>query len=1118
MGRQGTPRPDATGTSASRRASTYVRAHRARRRWLGVVGVLAAVVACVTALALSLPASTWTGAASLPEGAQVPEGYTRQYSAQDRDSGVAVAVHAADGVVPDGAQLKVDLLDEDGEKYGAARDALAEQAGEGNDYGFAALDIRFEDEKGNEVEPTGDVYVVIDAKSVLPEDVDPESVTVQHLAEDESGVVAAVDTVADATEATDGIVATEDTAVQAAFTVDGFSTFTITWKYGRYQTRTVTVHYVDQNGHEIYASDAVDLKGEVNEWIYLQDYAKDIDGFTFQSIRRDSSNGNQISQVRLRQQGNWYTLYTRNSDYENSSVWQRNDGAYNIYFVYRQSGGTAGLTTAQTVDSAAEGVHMYMFDYDSKAFDGGEYGIENGSTKTGLASSTVNSQTGWPSLTGVSDTPNNSSFSNYFGGSQSAYDLSGTLDDNGCEVNRLFLDSYYRQDGTFYYSSFENFATLANDRDNDFTVYNQLGTPDSGDSYFYQRGNFMPYNTLNQNSIANYNLYDETGDELTDEDPRVNEPLYALNESANYEFGMYVWADFYQPQDGQVESANGSSSKDMVFEFTGDDDMWVYIDGVLVLDLGGIHDAQSGSINFATGDVSYTDTETGEDPDWHYTTIKQMFQNAQKEDSVQWDGNTFVDGSYHRIQIFYMERGRGASNLKISFNLKTIPDGQLSVRKDVENYYAPQLKNITYTMQVEYWDPEESDWLPFADKSFTFFEAQGGGTTNSEGCFTLKNDQTAVFEDVEVGTRLRIREIGSSDTEEGSQISQNYSIEYTVTDSSDHEIDGGTDDGSVTASMPAYGSINVGVTNTATYTRPLRLVKNFDGTEGGAAPNGFEATYSLYEDSDGVSGQSEDDTLVGSIKYSQMTDGEYTFWLDVDKTYYVVETFEKGDNKGDTDDLKWSRYDVVTNDPAENTDSSQGIVRLETSDATLESATETNPVDSITLTNVYGDTSVDITITKVDNQDSDIKLKGAEFYLMNDESKYYFYDAANETVTWVEQRNDATLLTSGQDGTFVIHALESGTYTLVETKAPDGYQMPTNNVTFTVTGGKIESAGNLEHADNTLTVTNVSGGAMLPETGGPGTTIATFGGATLIAAAGIGYGLRHNRERRGAQS
>lgn len=359
MGRQGTPRPDATGTSASRRASTYVRAHRARRRWLGVVGVLAAVVACVTALALSLPASTWTGAASLPEGAQVPEGYTRQYSAQDRDSGVAVAVHAADGVVPDGAQLKVDLLDEDGEKYGAARDALAEQAGEGDDYGFAALDIRFEDEKGNELEPTGDVYVVIDAKSVLPEDVDPESVTVQHLAEDESGVVAAVDTVADATEATDGIVAAEDTAVQAAFTVDGFSTFTIRWNSSNGASLNVRLGTLDGEGNV----DELKVNDDIAPAIFrLNDTiasfgAPDVPGYEYAEqayvVSSDwfgTTSTERIYDLKYESSLRGYWQYTTEENPSGRDWETYNKSSDTIYFIYEESSqSTSGLSITDDI-------------------------------------------------------------------------------------------------------------------------------------------------------------------------------------------------------------------------------------------------------------------------------------------------------------------------------------------------------------------------------------------------------------------------------------------------------------------------------------------------------------------------------------------------------------------------------------------------------------------------------------------------------------------------------------------------------------------------------------------------------------------------------------------------
>ena len=60
---------------------------------------------------------------------------------------------------------------------------------------------------------------------------------------------------------------------------------------------------------------------------------------------------------------------------------------------------------------------------------------------------------------------------------------------------------------------------------------------------------------------------------------------------------MTMGINFNVPADGKV---NG---KDMVFEFKGDDDVWVYIDDVLVLDIGGTHGAQSGTINFATGEI-----------------------------------------------------------------------------------------------------------------------------------------------------------------------------------------------------------------------------------------------------------------------------------------------------------------------------------------------------------------------------------------------------------------------------------------------------------------------------------------------------------------------------------
>ncbi len=617
------------------------------------------------------------------------------------------------------------------------------------------------------------------------------------------------------------------------------------------------------------------------------------------------------------------------------------------------------LTTVDTVDSTAEGVHMYMFNYEGPAFTGADYddGTEHtGQTTLDIATSTVDNN-GWPSLTGVDGTPKGRSFKDFFGlgNTENAYSV-----DSSYAKNHLFLQENYNYDGTFHYSGFENFATLVDDYDGNFTVYEQLGTASNEKQYFYQRGNFMPYNDLNINTVWNQNLYGDEGQALNQGDPRYGENLYALKGTKDYYFGMYVWADFYQPKDGLVVANNGDENP-MIFEFTGDDDMWVYIDGVLVLDLGGIHDAQSGYINFQTGEVMYTTTIKNQPVQRNYTSIKKMYEEASRTGSTKWDGNTFADGTSHRIQIFYMERGKGASNLKIDFNLKTIPDGQLAVSKDVEHYYDPQIGDVTYKMKVEVFDEDANCWVPYANQNYTFFEQEGGGTTDSNGCFDLLYNQTALFDGIDVGTKVRVSEIGTSDTPIGVEISENYTIAYEVVDGSGQPIeDSSTTGGYAEAEMPGYGSVDVTVTNTAKFTRPLKVIKNFDGTEGNTAPEGFEATYTLYEvDESG----NRVEPAIGSVKYSDFENGEYVFWLDTDKNYTVVESFEDGDNKGDTDSSKWSSVTATTNDAADGTEASDGIVYLDEHDAT-----EGNDVDTITLTNHYGLTIKDVLkVTKTEN-------------------------------------------------------------------------------------------------------------------------------------------------------
>lgn len=217
------------------------------------------------------------------------------------------------------------------------------------------------------------------------------------------------------------------------------------------------------------------------------------------------------------------------------------------------------------------------------------------------------------------------------------------------------------KDGYYVYDSYGvsgNYAVY-NPTTNYFNVYDKAGVYKGGVSDA-NLGQFFPFDSADK-------VFDEKGNSLS--------PKQIIDGSTNlnHHFGMSVTTEFVQPASGKT-----TGNKDMVFEFSGDDDVWVYIDGVLVGDLGGIHEKATLKINFATGGVHVGHVDNANDPEKTIqdTTIKAMFQ-AAGADTTNFSGNTFRDSTKHTLSFFYLERVAGASNMSLKFNLTTLPSSEV---------------------------------------------------------------------------------------------------------------------------------------------------------------------------------------------------------------------------------------------------------------------------------------------------------------------------------------------------------------------------------------------------------------------------------------------------------
>lgn len=244
-------------------------------------------------------------------------------------------------------------------------------------------------------------------------------------------------------------------------------------------------------------------------------------------------------------------------------------------------------------------------------------------------------------------------------------------------------------DGSYSYSSYDNFVRFDTGKKT-FTLESKAG------------GGFFPFDSMSTDYTR-----------------------------CNHYFGMHVTQPFYLPANLKTETG-----KDIVFQFSGDDDVYIDIDGA-VISLNIFLSWHGCTINFSTGAIS-TDT-AGYKADY---TLKDLFTRAGITPTGGFSGNTLAGDTYHTLNFYYLERGNWGSNCILKYNIQTKPltvsyNGNGSDTGDDKDVAS----HVDESMRIE------NNW--FGKTSYDFKEwntkADGTGASYEEGDETAFTEDTTLY-------------------------------------------------------------------------------------------------------------------------------------------------------------------------------------------------------------------------------------------------------------------------------------------------------------------------------------------------------------------------------------
>lgn len=243
------------------------------------------------------------------------------------------------------------------------------------------------------------------------------------------------------------------------------------------------------------------------------------------------------------------------------------------------------------------------------------------------------------------------------------------------------------------------------------------------------------------------------------------------NNGYDFGFGMRLDLDFTL---GAYGKTNG---KDTVFNFSGDDDLWVYLDGVLVLDMGGDHKMSQGCIDFTTLKSYVNNIDTtyqGSDLVYKNDTSKSGYGYSAEfpllfSDSTARTGSSEFNNNnvnaHHTLTVFYMERGMIESNLKVGFNFEPITDS-LDVTKKVDTSgvnsklqsAVENADDFGFNFQTS--ESENTGYTDTNDKRYTYSDgsAQYKAKTNGNTATLGNGDRASFNSQFNVGNYIKVSE------------------------------------------------------------------------------------------------------------------------------------------------------------------------------------------------------------------------------------------------------------------------------------------------------------------------------------------------------------------------